>query len=391
MSVILHGTRHLRRDIGGTKYSPLALVLLDRFMSQCWYHHSRNIISGFFTHSIAPGLVHHVPAAAPNRSLVHPAHFHSTAQSVKASYSLPVRNALYHPLSVPRLPRLPPIPGHVANVGLGTTRSFHSARPIFQNVVDNVPIATRTLWEAEWEFKARKKEEPRSRKAEKNVTPRKTKEMLKPKQKPIVDATPTEVDSSELDHYLPQSSLPQVMTYFQMPLAPAPTARLPLSAQSTTGISALHPLLPISDIAATHRMHRNHLLRMSNLFSCLDAADVYANPGVKVDAYAFGPASADSHSSDKQCKVFRVTFQAGRLLKYAVSSGKVGKEELDFDADAEEDSDIELESDDWNLGPGLRLTPSRRLYRRKSSVAQHRSLPQSLLMCGPHLIVFPLV
>ncbi|OAX39172.1 hypothetical protein K503DRAFT_814385 [Rhizopogon vinicolor AM-OR11-026] len=150
--------------------------------------------------------------------------------------------------------------------------------------------------------------------------------MLKPKQKPGVDATPTEVDSSKLDHYLPQPALPQVMTYFQVLLAPTPTARLPLSAQSIAGISALHPLLPISDITATHRMHRNHSLRMSNLFSRLDAVDVCANPGVKVDACAFGPASADSHSSDKQCTVFRVTFQAGRLLKYAVSSEKVGKD-----------------------------------------------------------------
>jgi hypothetical protein len=348
--------------------------------------------------------VHHVSAATPSPSLARPAHFHSTAQSVKASYSLPVRNALYRPLSVPRLPRPPPIPGNVTNVGLGTARSFHSARPIFQNVVDNVPIATRALWEAEWEFKAKKKEELRLRKAKakKNVTPQKTKEMLKPKQKPIVAETPSEVDSSELNHYLPQPALPQVTTYLQVPLAPTPTARLPLSAQPTAGVNALHPLLPVSDIAAAHRMHRNHSLRVSTLFSRLDAANVWADPGVKVDAYAFGPGLADSHPSDKQCTVLRVTFagwtaaqvrsvtgESGQgwcnfeevypdTMSDSSQTGAIGDEkipvspqfvasssdldavsisDLNFDADAGDNSDIEPESDGWDLGPGLTRSP----------------------------------
>ncbi|OAX41874.1 hypothetical protein K503DRAFT_767266 [Rhizopogon vinicolor AM-OR11-026] len=453
MSAVLHGTRHLRQGIGGTKHyapgaGPARSLHVSAFApplrtpqlpstAQRIFTNSRNLVSRFFAHLTTPGLVHHVPVAVPGRSLVRPAHFHSTAQSVKSSYSLPVRNALYHPLSVPRLPRPPPIPGHVANVGLGTARSFHSARPIFQNVVDNVPIATRALWEAEWEFKAKKKEELRLRKAEKSMTPRKTKEMLKPKQKPVVYETPAEVDSSELDYYLPQSALPQVMTYLQVPLAPTPTARLPLSAQSAAGISALHPLLPVSDIAATHRMHRNHSLRVSTLFSRLDAADVWANPGVKVDAYAFGPASADSHSSDKQCTVLRVTFAGWTAAQVRSVIGESGQgwcdlqevysetmsnssqtsaiddenasfspqsvassleldsasvSELDFDADAEEDPDIELELDDWDLGPGL--TPSPDIQDHfilpkldfSSSFAQVASHTQSLAL--PPEIIF---
>lgn len=427
MSAVSHGTRHLRQGIGGTKhYAPSAGPVRSLHVSafappmrtpqpstaQRIFTNSRNLVSKFFAHLTTPGLAHYVPAAAPSRSLVRPAHFHSTAQSVKASYSLPVRNALYRPLSVPRLPHPAPIPGNVANVGLGTARSFHSARPIFQNVVDNVPIATRALWEAEWEFKAKKKEELKLRKAMKQVTPQKTREMLKPILKPIAAETPTEADSSELDHYFYKSALPQVMAYLQVPLAPTPTARLPLSAQSAAaGISVLHPLLPVSDIAATHRMHRNHSLRVSTLFSRLDAANVWADPGVKVDAYAFGPCATDSHPSDKQCTVLRVTFTGWTAAQVrsvigesaqgwcaleevrpdimsdssqtsAIDDEKVfssrqsvassleldsaSVSDLGFDADAEENSDIELESDGWDFGAGLTLSPG---------VADHLILP----------------
>jgi len=314
-----------------------------------------------------------------------------------------VRNALYRPLSVPRLPRPSPIPGNVANVGLGTARSFHSARPIFQNVVDNVPIATRALWEAEFEFKAKKKEELKLRKARKQVTFQRTKEMLKPKLQPIVAETLSEVNSSEFDRYFSQPPLPQVTTYLQVPLAPTPTARLPLSAQSTAGVSDLHPLLPVSDIAAAHRNHRNHSLRVSTLFSRLDAANVWADPGVNVDAYAFGPRVADSHVSDKQCTVLRVTFigwtaaqvrsvmgESGEgwcaleevhrdIMSYSSVMSAVDEEkvscsprsvasslELDSasvsefgcDTDAEENSDVDLRSGSWDLGPGLTPPPN---------------------------------
>lgn len=420
MSAVSHGTRHLRQGIGGTKhYAPGAgsarSIHIPAFIpsprapqpstAQRIFTNSRNLVSRFFAHLTTPGLAHSASVVAPSHSLVRPAHFHSTAQSVKASYSLPVRNALYRPLSLPRLPRPAPIPGNVANVGLGTARSFHSARPIFQNVVDNVPIATRALWEAEWEFKAKKKQERRLRKAKENVTPPKTKEMLKQNQKSIVADIPTEVDISEIDHYFPQLDVPEVTTYLLVPLAPTPTARVPLSAQSTAG-STLHPLLPVSDIATTHRMHRNHSLRVSTLFSRLDAAKVWDDPGVSVDAYAFGPGPgvADSHPNEKQCTVLRVTFSGWTAAQVRDVIGESGQgwcepeevypdsishssqmsaaddtkvpsspqsvasslelesatmSELDFDKDAavEVGSDFELESDDWDFGLGLAPSP----------------------------------
>lgn len=418
MSAVSHGTRHLRQGIGGTKHyapgaGPARSLHSSAFIpplrtpqpstAQRIFTNSRNLVSRFFAHLSAPGLAHSASAAAvaPSHSLVRPAHFHSTAQSVKSSYSLPVRNALYRPLSLPRLPRPPPIPGNVANVGLGTVRLFHSARPIFQNLVDNVPITTRALWEAEWEFKAKKKEERKLRKAKENVAPPKTKEMLKPKEKLIVAEVPTEVDISELDHYLPQPALPEVTTYLLVPIAPTPTARLPLSAHSTVGTSSLHPLLPVPEIATAHRMHRDHSLRVSTLFSRLDAANVWDDPGVGVDAYAFGPGLGDN-PSDKQCTILRVTFvgwTAAQVRSVTGESGQgwcaleevysdtmstssqmstiddeevlsnpqsvafdieldsVSSSELEFGKDADVCSDVELDSDDWNFGLGLSPSP----------------------------------
>lgn len=415
MSAVSHGTRHLRQGIGGTKHhAPVTgsarslhssafippLRTPHPSTAQRIFTNSRNLVSRFFAHLTTPGLAHSV-AVAPSHSLVRPAHFHSSAQSVKASYSLPVRNALYRPLSLPRLPRPTPIPGNVANVGLGTARSFHSARPIFQNLVDNVPITTRALWEAEWELKAKKKEERKFRKAKENVVPPKTKEMLKPKQKLIVAEAPAEIDISELDHYMPQPALPEVTTYLLVPIAPTPASRLPLSALAAVGTSSFHPLLPVPEIAAAHKTHRNHSLRVSTLFSRLDAASVWDDPGVGVDAYAFGSNLGD-HPSDKQCTILRVTFAGWTAAQVRGVTGDSGQgwcafeevysdamsassqtssideeevlsspqsvassieldlaslSELDCDNDADVSSDIELDSDDWDYGLGLSPCP----------------------------------
>jgi hypothetical protein len=267
--------------------------------------------------------------------------------------------------------------------------------------VDNVPIATRALWEAEWEFKAKKKEERKLRKAKENIAPPKTKEMLKPKQKFIVSEIPTEVDISELDHYMPQPVLPEVTTYLLVPIAPTPTARLPLSARSTAGIGSLHPLLPVPEIAAVHKMHRNHSLRVSTLFSRLDAANVWDDPGVGVDAYAFGQGLGDN-TSDKQCTILRVTFAGWTAAQVRSVTGESGQgwcaleevysdamsdslqtsaaddeevlsspqsvtsgieldsaslSELDLSKDADVGSDMELDSDNWDFGLGLSPSP----------------------------------
>lgn len=275
--------------------------------AQRLFSQTRTLFSRFVSHLTAPGLTH---TAAPrpvhaSKSLLRPAHYYSSSQSIQAGFSLPVKHALSRPLSAPRLPRPPAVPANVTHVGLGTARAFHSGRPIFQNIVENVPIATRALWEVEWEEKMKKKAARKLRRAKENRLVSKTQDKLK--LKPELFSTKVKnchVEPSELDDYFPVQPAPAIAAYLLVPLAPTPTARLPLSVGSV-----IHPLLPISEFASTHYNHRLHTLRVSTLFARLDDGQVWDDPGVTVDAYAYGPRdNIDDSAREKQCTILRVSF-----------------------------------------------------------------------------------
>ncbi|KAH7890021.1 hypothetical protein F5I97DRAFT_625975 [Phlebopus sp. FC_14] len=326
MSAVSHGTRHLRQGIGNFKHGPTPVstsrsIHIPSFIprptppapttTQRIFSQARSFFSRLATHLAAPGLTQTsvpVPAHA-SKSLLRPAHYHSGAQSIRAGFSLPVRHALSRPLSAPCLPKPPGVPANVTHVGLGTARAFHSGRPIFQNLVDNVPIATRALWEAEWEVKMKKKEARKMRKAKENLAPTsKSQEMLKPEAQPIVVGIRNEHadDASELDIYFPLESPPVVTTHLLVPLAPTPTARLPLS--SHTIASTVQSLVPIPELQSIHQDHRKHSLRVSTLFARLDVANVWDDPGVNIDAYAYAPRSASHLEQERLCTILRVTF-----------------------------------------------------------------------------------
>lgn len=78
----------------------------------------------------------------------------ASRQTANSTLSLPARVALSkaagpRAFGAPFLPRGPtlPRPNAVTNVGLGTARNFSSGRPIFQNLIQNVPVAARSLCE----------------------------------------------------------------------------------------------------------------------------------------------------------------------------------------------------------------------------------------------------
>ncbi|KAI6129053.1 hypothetical protein EV401DRAFT_1928966 [Pisolithus croceorrhizus] len=325
MSAVLHGARHLKQGIGvptkqwhgsslGTSRSvhipssiPHPNVPPPPTSAQRLFSQTRTFFSRFIGHLTAPGYSHAVaprPAHA-SKSLLRPAHYHSSTQSIRAGFSLPVKHALSRPFSAPHLPRAPTVPANVTQVGLGTARAFHSSRPIFQNMVENVPIATRALWEAEWEGKTKKQEARKLRRVKENHAPvSKVEEKLKPRPKSIVSQTKSDrVEPSELDAYFPLLPTLDVTTHLLVPLAPTPTARLPLAAGN-----AGHRLLPVSEIVSTSRNHELHALRVSTLFSRLDAGDVWDDPGVNVDAYAYGPRDVTGDTCERQCTVLRVAF-----------------------------------------------------------------------------------
>lgn len=185
-------------------------------------------------------------------------------------------------------------------VGLGTARNFSTARPIFQNIVDNVPITGRAFWEADWDIKLQKeKAMMRPKKYSKSKENKRNSSKAALAQPVIIKgAVPEETSRAELDHYFPAPAVPDVTTYLLIPLAPTPTSRLPLSV-SPSAHSTSHPLLPFSLLAGVHNDHGTHALRVSTLFSRLDASHVFEQPTVTCSAFG-GPGG--------MCTVLEVKF-----------------------------------------------------------------------------------
>jgi hypothetical protein len=164
-------------------------------------------------------------------------------------------------------------------------RNFSTARPIFQNMVENVPIAGRAFWEVDWDEKMRQEtakmklqQKAQTKKASKaeQVTLKMRKENIAALSR--VSETQSEKTQEEVDFeaYFPAAALAPVTTYLSIPLAPTPTARRPLDPSPLTSSASAPLLLPLAALGATHALHDNHATRVSSLFARLDAANVWA-------------------------------------------------------------------------------------------------------------------
>ncbi|TFK72212.1 hypothetical protein BDN72DRAFT_722159, partial [Pluteus cervinus] len=157
-------------------------------------------------------------------------------------------------------------------VGLGTARKFSTGRPIFQHLVDNVPVAARAFYELDWETKMQKEREMMrlQRQAKKVKKTKKGKEMAKPKQQVILEEKTNDAHVEEgMDQYFSKEVIPEVTTYLLVPLAPTPTGRTPLPSNTVEHGS----LLPLPTVARIHNDHQLHSCRVAALFSRLDAAN----------------------------------------------------------------------------------------------------------------------
>lgn len=258
--------------------------------AQAVFRHTRTLISRFVAHLTTPGTLRTpIHAAAPSaRRAVHMSA--GRLPTIQDRLSFPARHILSKPLAVPFLPRPSVVPRHISQVGLGTARNFSSGRPIFQHLIENVPVYARALNEADWEIRI---EEERQRlRMEKQKAKRAAKEMKKVKAplhslKQNIVATPAtstaDSQKEELEHYFPVAVVPEVITYLLVPLAPTPTSRLPLPLNPPSTSSA-HPLLPLDMITSMHASHRTHGLRVSTVFARLDTARVFDDPGVHCTA-----------------------------------------------------------------------------------------------------------
>lgn len=266
-----------------------AVATHSRSAAQTVINHTSSLFKAFCGHLFTPGTLRapHPPGAA-TRSL-----YTGSAQcpSIQQRLSYTTRQLLGRPLYAPYLPRAPKIPGNVTHVGLGIARNFSTARPIFQDLVQNVPIATRAFLEGDWEFKLNEERQKRRvERANKKVQRKDQKKMLKAKEQEMSfyklskfaeESICEEPHSEELGRYFP-AQIPEVTTYLLIPLAPTPSSRMPLP--SLPSSSSAHPLLPYALIASLHNSHDTHALRVSSLFARLDFARVFDDPGVRCEA-----------------------------------------------------------------------------------------------------------
>jgi len=216
-------------------------------------------------------------------------------------------------------------------VGLGTARNFSSGRPIFQNLVDNVPVALRSIYQVDLDNDF-------ARKSAKLMRPVKESKAtvdgpkLKAKQtkisKPARKANKEnedKVSAAEFEHYFRVPAAPSVTSYILIPLAPTPTNRLPLASRDPSTSNGR--FIPRQQVGEIHTSHTNHALRVSTLFSRLDVANVWANPGVSCTPYSGCPRKAPMGDSELEgvCTFLKVEFAGWTLAEVRGVTGEIGQ------------------------------------------------------------------
>ncbi|CAL1703406.1 unnamed protein product [Somion occarium] len=338
-----HGIGNPSRNIHIPAFVPRPASKPTASTAQTIFRQTRSFLSRFATLLTAPGKYAtpaHMPAAS--RSFGYAA---ARSRSIQQGLSFTTRQALARPMWAPCLPKPPAIQRSTIEVGLGTARKFSTARPIFQSVADNIPIAGRAFWEPDWELKIseEKKRLILKRKEQKNKENKQTRKLVLHSSPKIAKTAAASISTSiddvqprELDHYFPIPAEATVTTYLLIPLAPTPTSRLPLPLSPPTHSSS-HPLLPFSIISAVHRDHGTHALRVSTLFARLDTSGVLHQSGVTCSA--FGDPSG-------LCSVVEVKFTGWTQDRVRGVLGELGTgwcvlEEVREDEEIKEQADME--------------------------------------------------
>ena len=217
------------------------------------------------------------------------------------------RHAIGRPLGAYHLPKPPGFtPRSVSQVGLGTARNFHSSRPFFQNIVDNAPISVRAFTEADWELETKGKQPVKMRKRTDATEVKRTKEMVKLVETKVQPISETEI---EFNHYF-HTPTAKVVTNLFVPLAPTPSSRQPLPSAPSPS------LIPLSILLDVHASHSLHSLRVSSLFSRLDAAKVWVDRRVSCSVYG-DPSGLAS--------IMKIEFEGWTKVEVRAVLGEAGK------------------------------------------------------------------
>jgi len=182
--------------------------------------------------------------------------------------------------------------------------------------VENVPIAARAFYEADWAVHMQAERDAMKRNLKVKDRKSDRKEMLKAKnvstsisaQYSLPELTP------EMDQYFAAPAAQAlVTTLLLIPLAPTPTNRVPLPPDTSDHQS----LLPLPTLVSIHNSHEMHSLRVSALFSRLDAADVWEK-GVVCSAYA------ERASLQGICTILKVEFVGWTVAEVRSVIGESG-------------------------------------------------------------------
>ncbi|KAF8744592.1 hypothetical protein RHS02_02258, partial [Rhizoctonia solani] len=226
-------------------------------------------------------------APATGRFAEHSRSFHTAHNpSITQRLSLPARLAINRPLAAPRLPKVAAPPRGVTQVGLGSARNF-SSRPVFQHLVENVPIALRSTTELNLDPRVRKSKaglvagRPSNKKKPHVARPKATKPAA-------VVPEPASVLSdieADLAHYFPIAAS-SVVTVLNVPLQPS-TTRSPLPEPHEDASP-----LDLASFVPTMSSYQSHRIRVDTLFDRLTRADVWKR-GASTAVYDTGSGVAE--------------------------------------------------------------------------------------------------
>jgi len=259
-----------------------------------------------------------------------------TSPSITQRLSLPARLAVNRPLAAPRLPKITPVPRTVADVGLGTARNF-SSRPVFQHLVENVPIVVRSATELDLDPRVRKSKakrlagRPTKRKAQ--APRRKVLPPVNLAPTPALEASVISNIESEFAHYFPAAASSTV-TLLTIPLQPV-ASRSPLPEPREDASP-----LDLASFVPTVCAYQDHRLRIDTLLERLTRADVWKR-GASSTTHDTGSGVAD---------VVQVQFDGWSAADVKAMLGHAGKGwcTIEERTNPPIERDSALVEDEWN-------------------------------------------
>jgi hypothetical protein len=267
-----------------------------------------------------------------------------SSPSISQRLSLSARLAVNRPLAAPRLPKVAAVPRGITDVGLGTARNF-SSRPVFQHLVENVPIVIRSAAELDLDPRVRK---AKAQRIAGRPTKKKTHTTRRNVLAPVTQASTVETSilsdvEAEFAHYFPAAASGTV-TLLTIPLQPvAPRTPLP---EPREGASPLD----LASFVPTVSAYQDHRLRVDSLFDRLTRADVWKR----------GASTAAHDTASGVTDVIQVQFDGWSAADVEAMLGHAGKGwcTIEERANPPVERDAAHVEDEWNaLRESIMHTP----------------------------------